>query len=270
MDARQSQPSHLAARCITAAVVVCALVIGITAACAGQAPAQPATALPSEQAVAVGQAGQQEVEDLLAGDAAVPALAAESSTQAASDQQDASEDASSDDAEASGDETDAAADASSDAADTATSSEEAAGTAASTATATGSASTAASGASTSGSTSTSGSQASESTATITVTVSIDDSRARAQGKSCNASGGTVTVPQGASVYDALVALGVSVGGNSTYVRSIGGLAEFDCGQGSGWLYQVNGVTPSTSCGAYKLSGGESITWIYTCDLGNDI
>ena len=26
-----------------------------------------------------------------------------------------------------------------------------------------------------------------------------------------------------------------------YVRSISGLAEFDCGQGSGWMYKVNGI-----------------------------
>ena len=64
--------------------------------------------------------------------------------------------------------------------------------------------------------------------------------------------------------------GASVGGSSGYVSSIGGLAEFACGPGSGWLYFVNGSSPGYGCGSYILSGGENITWIYTCDLGNDL
>ena len=80
---------------------------------------------------------------------------------------------------------------------------------------------------------------------------------------------TVTLNDGASVYDALVALGVTVGGSSTYVRSINGLAEFDCGKNSGWTYSVDDVTPQKSCGAYKLHGGETIVWRYTCDYVAD-
>jgi len=80
----------------------------------------------------------------------------------------------------------------------------------------------------------------------------------------------VTLKPGASVYDALVATGVSVGGSSSYVRSIGGLAEFACGAGSGWLYLVNGTSPGYSAGSYVLYGGESITWVYTLNLGGDL
>lgn len=109
-------------------------------------------------------------------------------------------------------------------------------------------------------------------ATITVSISIDSSRAHAYDSAWPSSMGsrTVTLSQGASVYDALCAMGVSIGGSSSYVSSINGLAEFSCGQGSGWMYSVNGVFPSKACGKYKLSGGESVRWVYTCNLGNDL
>ncbi|MFQ9178621.1 MAG: DUF4430 domain-containing protein [Eggerthella lenta] len=106
--------------------------------------------------------------------------------------------------------------------------------------------------------------------TVTVSVYIDSSRAASYGYPSSLGGGTVTLNQGASVYDALCATGASVGGSSSYVSSIGGLAEFACGPGSGWLYFVNGSSPGYGCGSYILSGGENITWIYTCDLGNDL
>ena len=81
---------------------------------------------------------------------------------------------------------------------------------------------------------------------------------------------TLTLEEGSTVYDALIATGVSTSGNSTYVRSIGGLSEFDCGDLSGWMYSVNGVYPNYSCGSYVLEDGDTIIWIYTCDLGNDL
>ena len=106
--------------------------------------------------------------------------------------------------------------------------------------------------------------------TVTVSVYIDSSRAASSGYPASLGGGTVTLNQGSSVYDALVATGVGVGGSSSYVSSIGGLAEFACGPGSGWLYFVNGSSPGYGSGSYILNGGESITWIYTCDMGNDL
>lgn len=107
-------------------------------------------------------------------------------------------------------------------------------------------------------------------ATITVSVHVDSSRATPHGwPSCLAST-AVTLPAGSSVYDALLATGVGVGGSSSYVSAIGGLAERACGSGSGWLYSVNGAMPSYSCGSYILNGGESICWIYTCDMGRDL
>jgi hypothetical protein len=74
---------------------------------------------------------------------------------------------------------------------------------------------------------------------------------------------SVTLDPGASVYDALRGTGLAIGGSSSYVRSIGGLAEFAGGAGSGWLYYVNGVSPGYGCGSSKLYGGEQIRWVYT-------
>ena len=104
---------------------------------------------------------------------------------------------------------------------------------------------------------------------ITVSIAFDGSRAGSQ-DSASAAARSVTVKKGASVYDALVASGVSIAGDSTYVSSIGGLAEFQCGSGSGWMYSVDGVFPNVSCGKYTLNGGEEIVWAYTLDLGEDV
>lgn len=53
-----------------------------------------------------------------------------------------------------------------------------------------------------------------------------------------------------------------------YVRSIGGLSEFDCGSSSGWLYKVNGVSPNVSAKSCKLNSGDRIEFIYTCKNGD--
>lgn len=105
---------------------------------------------------------------------------------------------------------------------------------------------------------------------VTVSVYVDSSRAASKGWPASMASTSVTLNQGATVYDALCASGVSVGGSSTYVSSINGLAEFSCGSSSGWLYFVNGSSPSGGCGSYVLRGGESITWVYTLEMGNDL
>ena len=58
--------------------------------------------------------------------------------------------------------------------------------------------------------------------------------------------------------------------STAYVQGIGHLYEFDCGRGSGWLYRVNGETPSVGCSSCTLRPGDRIEWIYTCDFGNDV
>ena len=93
--------------------------------------------------------------------------------------------------------------------------------------------------------------------TISVYISIDSSRAQSYGLGGFSSGSTV--------YDALCATGASVSGSSYYVSAINGLAEKQCGDGSGWTYAVNGSFPGKACGRYALSGGESISWIYSTE-----
>lgn len=59
--------------------------------------------------------------------------------------------------------------------------------------------------------------------------------------------------------------------NSYYIEGINHLYEFSCGPESGWMYKVNGWFPNYGCSAYKLRGGESIVWCYTCHgLGTDV
>lgn len=59
--------------------------------------------------------------------------------------------------------------------------------------------------------------------------------------------------------------------DSYYVEGIHNLYEFDCGFQSGWMYKVNEWFPNYGCSAYKLTGGESIVWCYTCNgLGEDV
>lgn len=97
---------------------------------------------------------------------------------------------------------------------------------------------------------------------VTVTVSVTSS---VVGNPVS-SGGTFTFNEGATAYDALCALGLSVNayGTSygTYVAAIGGLAEKEHGGTSGWMYSVNGTTPMTACSNYVLSNGDSVVWYY--------
>ncbi len=106
---------------------------------------------------------------------------------------------------------------------------------------------------------------------VTVSVYIDSSRAAPYGYPSCLGDMTVSIAQGSSVLDALKATGLAISAtNSGYVSSISGLQERACGSGSGWLYFVDGVSPSSSCSKYILNGGEKIEWIYTCNMGNDV
>lgn len=55
-----------------------------------------------------------------------------------------------------------------------------------------------------------------------------------------------------------------------YVKGINYLYEFDCGDLSGWMYFVNGKSPSVGCGEYTLSDGDKVEWLYTCNMGEDL
>ena len=97
---------------------------------------------------------------------------------------------------------------------------------------------------------------------VTVTVSVTSS---AVGNPVS-SGGTFTFNEGATPYDALCALGLSINARpssyGTYVAAIGGLAEKEHGGTSGWMYSVNGKTPNTACSNFILKNGDTVVWYY--------
>lgn len=97
---------------------------------------------------------------------------------------------------------------------------------------------------------------------VTVTVSVTSS---AVGNPVS-SGGTFTFNEGATPYDALCVLGLSINARpssyGTYVAAIGGLAEKEHGGTSGWMYSVNGKTPNTACSNYILKNGDTVVWYY--------
>ncbi len=83
---------------------------------------------------------------------------------------------------------------------------------------------------------------------------------------------TVTIKQGSTAMDAIKAActqsSVEIKENRGYIRSIGSLAEKDCGGASGWLYSVNSAFPNTSSDKYVLTDGDSIELHYTVKNGD--
>lgn len=55
-----------------------------------------------------------------------------------------------------------------------------------------------------------------------------------------------------------------------YVMGIDGLTEFDHGEGSGWMYRVNGKFPPVFSGEIQIKDGDTLEWLYTTNLGEDI
>ena len=53
--------------------------------------------------------------------------------------------------------------------------------------------------------------------------------------------------------------------NSTYIKGIANLYEFDCGSLSGWSYTVNGEMPLVDCSQYIVEKGDIISLTYICD-----
>lgn len=103
-----------------------------------------------------------------------------------------------------------------------------------------------------------------SAASNTVTVSVSVSSSAADGRVSGSA--HPTFKKGATAYDALCATGLSVSTKSSqyglYVSAIGGLAEFEYGGKSGWMYSVNGSAPNVSCGKYVLKDGDTVSWYY--------
>lgn len=82
--------------------------------------------------------------------------------------------------------------------------------------------------------------------------------------SVNRSSHRVSVPQGATAYDALLATGASVSsgaypGGGTWVTAINGLGE---DASHGWTYKVNGSMPNVMSDRYTVHDGDSVVWSY--------
>lgn len=83
----------------------------------------------------------------------------------------------------------------------------------------------------------------------------------------------VVLPESATAFDALDEAARAnkipvdrVGSTyGVYVRGIGNVYEFGFGGESGWTYRVNGESPQISAGAYRLSEGDTVEFIYICE-----
>lgn len=119
--------------------------------------------------------------------------------------------------------------------------------------------------------------------TIRVTLTVDCRTATEAGNeiACEVApdgimldGQSVELERDATVLDLLrksgLVLGVSDSAYGSYVYSIQSLAQGDAGNASGWLFFINGESPQQACSACKLSDGDVVRWVYTCDGGADI
>ncbi|MGN0701153.1 MAG: DUF4430 domain-containing protein [Oscillospiraceae bacterium] len=87
---------------------------------------------------------------------------------------------------------------------------------------------------------------------------------------------TVSLETGETAFDALVYAArekrIRVDYRSSvygeYISGIGGVSEFGFGDMSGWIYRVNGEMPEVSAGAFALSDGDEVEFIYTCRYGD--
>lgn len=88
----------------------------------------------------------------------------------------------------------------------------------------------------------------------------------------------ISVSDGETVFDILIAVCkknkilIDYDGNNetVYIKGIGGLYEFDCGELSGWIYKVNGKTPNVGCSNYIPKNDDIIEWVYTTNLGKEL
>lgn len=89
---------------------------------------------------------------------------------------------------------------------------------------------------------------------------------------------TFELSEGESVFDILeqasrkyqIHIDHDRSGKMAYIRGIAYIYELDYGDLSGWIYRVNGESPSVGCGNYILSDGDCIVWYYSLEQGADI
>lgn len=116
--------------------------------------------------------------------------------------------------------------------------------------------------------------------TVTITIRCDRASEKSDAEHIPENGiilDTVSyeIEQGDTVYtiltEAAQEYGIILESNGiSYISGINRLYEFDFGELSGWIYHVNGESPSVGCGEYILSDKDKIEWLYTCELGNDL
>ncbi|MBQ9899314.1 MAG: DUF4430 domain-containing protein, partial [Ruminococcus sp.] len=119
--------------------------------------------------------------------------------------------------------------------------------------------------------------------TMTMTIRCDTVAERADHRYIPESGVILDVTEfdiadGETAYDILtqaartysIQLDTKGSGDMVYVAGINYLYEYDFGELSGWMYRVNGDTPSVGAGAYELSDGDFVEWLYSTNIGNDL
>ena len=119
---------------------------------------------------------------------------------------------------------------------------------------------------------------------ISVTVTVRGDTPHGEGKHSGAypewiSAAKKTFPNGTRAAAALKSVlsdkGYSADGiDSGYIKSVTTpdgltLSEFDNGKNSGWLYTVNGVSPSVGIGSYTLKDGDELLLYYSDDYTKD-
>lgn len=85
----------------------------------------------------------------------------------------------------------------------------------------------------------------------------------------------LAIAEGDSVYTVLldaarkyqIQLENDGGALSPYISGIAHLYEFEFGDLSGWVYLVNGESPSVGAGSYILKDGDRVEWIYSLEMG---
>ncbi len=113
-----------------------------------------------------------------------------------------------------------------------------------------------------------------------VTISINCDSVKDKGKSHIPKNGIILeeteieIQNGDSVYDVLVEVckenNILFSANMGYIEGINNVYEMDFGKSSGWIYFVNGESPSVGSESYELSDGDEIEWHYTCNMGKDL
>ena len=85
---------------------------------------------------------------------------------------------------------------------------------------------------------------------------------------------SMTIGNGDSILDVtemvLDIQNISYDASGGYMSEIDGLAAFDYGGQSGWMFSINGDFPDYSADSVEAEDGDDIKWVYTVDLGNDV